>query len=191
MSQTSDSQVAPADITAAVATDSSVADDYSTDDYSVMSISTDSDSESDSEGPPVASAPVAAAPVAAVPATYFDGANIGNTAVALAGPPPAFSVVIPAPTSIRMSGPWVAGQIYGVIPHGPLSLVPDNGEKWYAITKGRYIGCTPSTAIADNAVTCVSHALRSSYGSQALAVAAFNAALASPFLGLIQVIQVL
>ncbi|KAJ7079328.1 hypothetical protein C8R43DRAFT_951858 [Mycena crocata] len=100
-------------------------------------------------------------------------------------------VVVPAPTYIRRSGPWVAGEIYGVVPTGPLILVPDNGEKWYAITKGRYVGCTPSVAIADSAVTCVSHALRTGYGSQQLAVAAFNDALAAPFLGLIQVIQVL
>jgi hypothetical protein len=79
------------------------------------------------------------------------------------------------------------GVIYGVVPTGPLALVPDNSEKWYAITKGCYVGVTSSTAIADGAVTRVSHALRTGYSSQADAVQAFNAALALN-LGLIEVV---
>jgi hypothetical protein len=87
-----------------------------------------------------------------------------------------------------MTGPWVAGAIYGVVPAGPLAIVPDNGEKWYAITKGRYVGVTNNLAIADAAVTRVSHALRASYSSQVDAVAAFNQALSMPFLNLIEIV---
>ncbi|KAJ7182626.1 hypothetical protein C8R43DRAFT_940751 [Mycena crocata] len=107
----------------------------------------------------------------------------------------AFTAILPVasvlPTGIHLTGPWVAGEIYGVVPLAPLTLVPDNGpEKWYAITKGKYVGCTPSTAVADGAVTCVSHALRSAYPSQAAAVGAFNAALAmNPWAELVKVIR--
>jgi hypothetical protein len=66
-------------------------------------------------------------------------------------------------------------------------MIPDNGEKWYAITKGRYIGVTNSTAVADNAVTRVSHAFRACYTTQYEAVKAFNDALALN-IGLIEVI---
>ncbi|KAJ7164589.1 hypothetical protein C8R43DRAFT_946405 [Mycena crocata] len=89
------------------------------------------------------------------------------------------------PTGIHLTGP---GEVYGVVPLAPLSLVPDNGQKWYAVTKGRYVGCTPSASVAEAAVTGVSHALRAGFGSQALAVQAFNSALASP-LGLVLVTQ--
>ncbi|KAJ7860161.1 hypothetical protein B0H13DRAFT_2355767 [Mycena leptocephala] len=73
-------------------------------------------------------------------------------------------------------------------PRGPLAIVPDNGEKWYAITKGRYVGVTNNLAIADAAVTRVSHALCASYSSQVDAVAAFNQALSMPFLNLIEIV---
>ncbi|KAJ7615092.1 hypothetical protein DFH06DRAFT_1343946 [Mycena polygramma] len=89
---------------------------------------------------------------------------------------------------LQMSAPWVAGALYGVVPAGPLALVPDRGEKWYAITKGRYIGVTNSGAVADHAVTRISHALRVSYDSQSEAVAAFNDALAFPIGGLVAIV---
>ncbi|KAJ7436812.1 hypothetical protein B0H11DRAFT_1936409 [Mycena galericulata] len=90
----------------------------------------------------------------------------------------------PAPATgggIRMTGPWVAGRLYSVVPTGPLTAVPDNAEKWFAITKGRYIGVTNSAAIADGAVSRVSNSLRAGYGSQSEALQAFNDTLASPF----------
>ncbi|KAJ6463777.1 hypothetical protein C8R47DRAFT_1224945 [Mycena vitilis] len=89
---------------------------------------------------------------------------------------------------IRFTGPWLAGVIYGVVPGGPLATVPDDGEKWYAITKGRFVGVTNSTAIADGAVSRVSHALRSVFDTQQEAVTAFNQALALN-IGLVQVIS--
>ncbi|KAJ7983072.1 hypothetical protein DFH06DRAFT_1318531 [Mycena polygramma] len=93
----------------------------------------------------------------------------------------------PPPHGIQRTGPWIVGELYGVVPAGPLAMIPDVGEKWYAITKGRYVGITNSTAIADGAVSRVSHALRSVFDTQQEAVEAFNVALAAN-LGLIQVI---
>ncbi|KAJ6494918.1 hypothetical protein DFH09DRAFT_1337560 [Mycena vulgaris] len=76
------------------------------------------------------------------------------------------------PLASACRAPWVAGNLYGVVPGGPLTPVPDHSEKWYAITKGRFVGVTSSTAIADGA---------------AAALAAFNSALALN-LGLVEVI---
>lgn len=92
-----------------------------------------------------------------------------------------------ARTGVQYTGPWIAGEVYGIVPDGPLDMVPDQSERWYAITKGRYVGVTNSVAVADGSVTRVSHALRASYGSQAEAVQAFNNALAA-HLDLIEVI---
>ncbi|KAJ7116095.1 hypothetical protein C8R44DRAFT_880468 [Mycena epipterygia] len=39
------------------------------------------------------------------------------------------------PAFVRMTGPWVAGTLYGVVPAAPLAAVPDNNEKWFAITR--------------------------------------------------------
>ncbi|KAJ7678288.1 hypothetical protein DFH06DRAFT_1121779 [Mycena polygramma] len=89
---------------------------------------------------------------------------------------------------LQMSAPWVAGALYGVVPDAPLALVADRGEKWYAITKGKYIGVTNSGAVADHAVTRVSHALRVCYDSQSEAVAAFNDVLAFPIGGLVAIV---
>ncbi|KAJ7490195.1 hypothetical protein B0H11DRAFT_1912208 [Mycena galericulata] len=114
-----------------------------------------------------------------------------NAMAAAAAPAPAASQVPAAqgpvaPTNggIRMTGPWIAGELYGVVPTGPLTTVPDNAEKWFAITKGRYIGVTNSAAIADGAVSRVSHALRTGYTTQGEAVAAFNKALSMNALNL-------
>ncbi|KAJ7433176.1 hypothetical protein B0H11DRAFT_2259700 [Mycena galericulata] len=82
-------------------------------------------------------------------------------------------------TGLQTTGPWIVGELYSVVPSGPLALVPDHGEKFYAITKGRYVGVTNNNAFADGAVSRVSHALRAQYDSQAEAVTVFNDALAS------------
>ncbi|KAJ7229601.1 hypothetical protein C8J57DRAFT_1251788 [Mycena rebaudengoi] len=88
---------------------------------------------------------------------------------------------------IRLSGPWVVGQLYGVVPLGPLAAISHESDKWYAITKGKYVGVTTSTAIADGAVSHVSHALRTVYSTQEEARQAFNSAL-SLGIGLVIVI---
>ncbi|KAJ7662256.1 hypothetical protein DFH06DRAFT_1325574 [Mycena polygramma] len=60
-----------------------------------------------------------------------------------------------APRGVQLTGPWVAGAVYGVVPAGPLAVVPEANQvhtgKWYAITRGRYVGVTHSTAICDAA----------------------------------------
>ncbi|KAJ7889249.1 hypothetical protein B0H13DRAFT_1888084 [Mycena leptocephala] len=66
----------------------------------------------------------------------------------------------PASQFIRMAGPWTAGLLYGVIPNGPLTAVADNGGKWFAITRSKYIGLTQNSAISLNAVTGISTGLR-------------------------------
>ncbi|KAJ7440411.1 hypothetical protein B0H11DRAFT_2253031 [Mycena galericulata] len=116
-------------------------------------------------------------------------------AVAPAATPVAPAPVAPASVSpfgpgggIRMTGPWIAGEIYGVVPTGPITAVPDNSEKWFAITKGRYVGVTNSAAIADGAVSRVSHSLRAGYTTQTEALEAFNSVLALN-IGLVAVIH--
>ncbi|KAJ7184778.1 hypothetical protein C8R46DRAFT_1208961 [Mycena filopes] len=112
-----------------------------------------------------------------------------NALATAAGAPPQPS---PAATSaslgIQYTGPWIAGALYGVVPTAPLTMIPDNGERWYAITKGLYVGATNSSAIADGAVTRVSDALRIGYNSQLDAVTAFNQALALN-IGLVKIVS--
>ncbi|KAJ7810046.1 hypothetical protein B0H13DRAFT_1927549 [Mycena leptocephala] len=148
--------------------------------------------------PSVAVATPPATTQAAAPTTQAHPATAGTSSPpapaatnALTAQAPLLPRALSAPPRLlvpMLTGPWIAGAIYGVIPTGPLALVPNqSGEKWYAITKGRYVGVTNSTAIADGAVTRVSHALRTLFSSQADAVQAFNAALAAN-LGLIEVV---
>ncbi|KAJ7142162.1 hypothetical protein C8R46DRAFT_1233197 [Mycena filopes] len=106
-------------------------------------------------------APPAAAPPAAAPA--------------LQAPP-----APPAATSqgfIHTAGPWTAGLLYGVVPPSPLTAVPDNGGKWFAITRGKYIGLTQNSAISLNAVTGISTGLSEKFATQTDALAHFNDAL--------------
>ncbi|KAJ7839308.1 hypothetical protein B0H13DRAFT_1911328 [Mycena leptocephala] len=82
----------------------------------------------------------------------------------------------PAQQFIRTGAPWTAGLLYSVIPAAPLNAVPDNGGKWFAITRGKYIGLTQNSAISLNAVTGVSTGLSEKFGSQADALSHFNGA---------------
>ncbi|KAJ7665821.1 hypothetical protein DFH06DRAFT_1127025 [Mycena polygramma] len=103
-------------------------------------------------------------------------------ASAFPSPPAAQS----APAFIRTSGPWIAGLLYGVVPPTPLSPVPDNGEKWFAITRGRYVGLTRNPAIATHAVTGISGGLSPKSTTQADALDQFNSALD---IGAVNVVQ--
>lgn len=78
---------------------------------------------------------------------------------------------------IRTAGPWVAGTLYGVIPHAPLTAVPDRNEKWFSITRGKYVGLTTNSAISLNAVTGVPGGLSDRCNTQAEALQHFNDAL--------------
>ncbi|KAJ7661880.1 hypothetical protein DFH06DRAFT_1325203 [Mycena polygramma] len=108
-------------------------------------------------GSAVAAAPDAAAPDAAAPAAA------------------------PAAVGFHSKGPWVAGNLYVVVPTGPMLPTAEDeitdGEAaptWYCITKGTYIGLTVSNPLAVNAVSGVSSSGMKGYKSQALALAAFN-----------------
>ncbi|KAJ6450233.1 hypothetical protein C8R47DRAFT_1084494 [Mycena vitilis] len=93
---------------------------------------------------------------------------------------PGTTAAAPAPPQvpvIRMAGPWIAGQLYGVVPHGPLVAVPDNGEKWFAITRGRYVGLTKNSTISLHGTTGMSSGLADKCASQADALEHFNGAL--------------
>ncbi|KAJ7829904.1 hypothetical protein B0H13DRAFT_2372253 [Mycena leptocephala] len=77
---------------------------------------------------------------------------------------------------IRTSGPWIAGVLYSVIPGAALTAVPDNGGKWFAITRGKYIGLTQNSAISWSAVTGISTGLSEKFNNQTDALNHFNAA---------------
>ncbi|KAJ7169145.1 hypothetical protein C8R43DRAFT_945104 [Mycena crocata] len=83
----------------------------------------------------------------------------------------------PTPGFIRGTGPWIAGNLYGVVPTAHIVAVPDHNEKWFAITRGKYIGLTKNSAISLNAVTGVSSGLADRCSSQADTVEYFNEAL--------------
>ncbi|KAJ7038824.1 hypothetical protein C8F04DRAFT_1255746 [Mycena alexandri] len=104
------------------------------------------------------------------------GANAPAPAAPAAPAPPLGSA---AASLIRSTGPWAAGYLYGVVPPGPLSSVPDNGGKWFAITRGTYVGLTQNSAISLSAVTGVSTALTGKFSNQTDALNHFNGALAS------------
>ncbi|KAJ7707993.1 hypothetical protein B0H16DRAFT_1481454 [Mycena metata] len=113
--------------------------------------------------------------------------NISVAAAAAAAPPP---VPTPAPTPVlpsfvRTTAPWAAGILFGVVPPVPLAAVPDNGGKWFAITRGQYIGLTQNGAISLNAVTGVSTGLSEKFNNQVDALAHFNGALASGALAVV------
>ncbi|KAJ7023320.1 hypothetical protein C8F04DRAFT_1193570 [Mycena alexandri] len=80
---------------------------------------------------------------------------------------------------LASTGPWVAGTLYGVVPLGPLTAVPDRNDKWFAITRGCYVGLTTTSAISLNVVTGVPSGLSDRLNSQAEALQHFNAALSA------------
>ncbi|KAJ6454923.1 hypothetical protein C8R47DRAFT_1228445 [Mycena vitilis] len=132
------------------------------------------------------------AAVADAAAQVVNAAVINAAAASSVGSTPASTstpAVAPTPTSpfVRTSGPWVAGRIYGVVPQGPLVAMADAGEgKWYAITRGRYVGLTKNSAISLHATSGVSSGLSDKYSAQWEALEHFNSALS---LGAVAVIN--
>ncbi|KAJ7175674.1 hypothetical protein C8R46DRAFT_1030709 [Mycena filopes] len=51
-------------------------------------------------------------------------------ATAAGAPPPPSAAPTSASQGIQYTGPWIAGALYGVVPAGPLTMIPDNGEHW-------------------------------------------------------------
>lgn len=85
----------------------------------------------------------------------------------------------PEPGFIKMTAPWIAGRLFGVVPPVDLTAVPDNNERWFAITSGKYIGLTKNAAISSAAVKGISGALQGNFTSQAEALQYFNEARAA------------
>jgi hypothetical protein len=80
-------------------------------------------------------------------------------------------------TFLHNTAPWLSGYLYSVVPQSPLGPIPDNGEKWFAVTRGKYVGLTKNSAISLNGVTGISTALSERFNTQAEALSHFNAAL--------------
>ncbi|KAJ7684870.1 hypothetical protein DFH06DRAFT_1118539 [Mycena polygramma] len=126
----------------------------------------------------------AAFAIAPTAASSPTGTSPGSVPAPAVAPAPA-PVPAPAPATalatavLRSSAPWRAGFLYSVVPYAPLEAVVDNGDKWFAITRGTYVGLTQNSAISLNAVTGVSTGLSEKFTTQAMALAHFNAALAS------------
>ncbi|KAJ7695517.1 hypothetical protein B0H16DRAFT_1750693 [Mycena metata] len=86
-----------------------------------------------------------------------------------------------APTQgahLRNSAPWTAGLLYTVVPSTPLTSVPDNGGKWFAITHGKYISLTQNSSISLTAFSGISTGLSQKFNNQTDALNHFNGALA-------------
>ncbi|KAJ7873902.1 hypothetical protein B0H14DRAFT_3438113 [Mycena olivaceomarginata] len=79
------------------------------------------------------------------------------------------------------AAPWLAGRLYTVVPPAPLGPSPalDHTDKWFTITRGRYVGLTTNSAISLNAVTGVPGGLSEKLATQAEALQHFNDALAA------------
>ncbi|KAJ7169173.1 hypothetical protein C8R43DRAFT_945126 [Mycena crocata] len=92
---------------------------------------------------------------------------------------PAAPVAPAAPAFLRTTGPWIAGLLYVVVPTHPLAPVTDLNEKWFAITRGKYVGLTKNSAISLRAVTGVATGLHEKFSNQADALEHFNTALAA------------
>ncbi|KAJ7102961.1 hypothetical protein C8R43DRAFT_1141083 [Mycena crocata] len=120
-------------------------------------------------------------------AAASNGVNDAAAAMSVAAAPflpmPSAPASNPAPLQgpmFRNSAPWVAGALYTVVPKEPLVAVPDNNEKWFAITRGKYVGLTKNSAISLNAVTGISTALSDKFNTQNEALDHFNDALSTP-----------
>ncbi|KAJ6489346.1 hypothetical protein C8R47DRAFT_1215693 [Mycena vitilis] len=83
----------------------------------------------------------------------------------------------PLPAMFRTTGPWIAGNLFVIVPPVHLTAVPDNSNRWHAITSGKYVGLTKNPALSLNAVVGVSNALSTGFSSQAEALDHFNDAL--------------
>ncbi|KAJ6518050.1 hypothetical protein C8R47DRAFT_1062604 [Mycena vitilis] len=105
-------------------------------------------------------------------------ASAANSSPPTPTPAPAPGTAGPA-AFLRSSEPWLAGYLFNVVPAAPLSPIPDNGNKWFAITRGKYVGLTKNSAISLNAVTGVSTGLSDKFTTQDDALEHFNAALQS------------
>jgi hypothetical protein len=102
---------------------------------------------------------------------------VPNTTTATPAAPPAATVAPGNAGFLHFAVPWIASNLYGVVPLAPLTAVPDHGEKWFAITRGKYVGLTTNFPISLNAVTGVPSSLSDKFTTQGEALQHFNEAL--------------
>jgi hypothetical protein len=99
--------------------------------------------------------------------------------------PSAAPPAAPLPAVPQSTGPWEAGVIYSVVPpHALAAIAEDNEELWYGILKGKFVGVMQNHPLALTAVVGVSNNSMRRYKTQALALDAFNVALAA---GLVEI----
>ncbi|KAJ7086315.1 hypothetical protein C8R43DRAFT_1127236 [Mycena crocata] len=127
-------------------------------------------------------AAVASLAQAQAPATAVDSpaeASSSPDLVPAIHTPPASSVPVTpaAPAQFHTHGPWVVKNLYIVVPTSPMMAIVEDDEEgklWYAITRGRFVGITLSSALATNSTTRVPAGTQKGFKTQAAAVAAFN-----------------
>ncbi|KAJ6495708.1 hypothetical protein C8R47DRAFT_1213184 [Mycena vitilis] len=120
--------------------------------------------------------------MAAATTAFFSAADLVNAGVAAVrasrgGSQAQAVLAAPPATHTQTGGPYYAGALYRVVPTVHLRSIRDNGEKWYAITRGKYVGLTKNSAVSLAAVTGISTALSEKHSNQSDALASFNAAL--------------
>ncbi|KAJ7740753.1 hypothetical protein DFH07DRAFT_965294 [Mycena maculata] len=83
-----------------------------------------------------------------------------------------------APADTPATGMWFSGTVYHVVPTAHLTPLPyDNGELWYGILVGKFVGVTQNQGLALGAVAGISRNSMKSYKSQTQALDVFNHAL--------------
>ncbi|KAJ7768831.1 hypothetical protein B0H16DRAFT_1716032 [Mycena metata] len=135
-------------------------------------------------GTPMTQMPYALSKLAdAAEAVHRARADVAEAFTALPAPVPVALQVVPAaapaPFVLSQTAPWVAGHLYTVLPATTLTAVPDNGGKWFSITRGRYVGLTQDPSVSSNAVMGVSNAATLKLANQTAALNHFNTALAA------------
>ncbi|KAJ7024558.1 hypothetical protein C8F04DRAFT_1270097 [Mycena alexandri] len=115
---------------------------------------------------------------AAASAAGHAAADVGNAAAAFQPPSPPIEANTPPPGFLQSEAPWKAGILYSVVPRAPLAAISDASDKWYAITRGKYVGITKNSALSVNAVIGVGSALSDRCSTLDEALDLFNSALA-------------
>ncbi|KAJ7618966.1 hypothetical protein DFH06DRAFT_1342279 [Mycena polygramma] len=122
-----------------------------------------------------------ASAAAAAAAARQDAADAAAAAAAAAAPAGAAAGgATPAPfvpPFVQSTGPWVVGSVYNVIPAAHLTGIDEVADKWYAITKGTYVGITKHNNLSSNATIGVSGSQQNGFPLQSDAITAFNTAL--------------
>ncbi|KAJ7655761.1 hypothetical protein DFH06DRAFT_1329193 [Mycena polygramma] len=119
-----------------------------------------------------------ASAAAAAAAARQDAADAAAAAAAAAAAPAAGAAAAPfIPPFVQSTGPWVVGSVYNVIPAAHLTGIDEVADKWYAITKGTYVGVTKHNNLSSNATIGVSGSQQNGFPLQSDAITAFNTAL--------------